>query len=78
MVLNENGHQWLPSIFQSIAAQDYPNKQLYLVDNASKDGSVELTLAAHPEVTILRMPQNLGYCMAYNLAMPFAFADGCD
>jgi GT2 family glycosyltransferase len=24
------------------------------------------------------MPQNLGYCMAYNLAMPYAFADGCD
>ncbi len=78
MVLNENGRHWLPSIFQSLAAQGYPNKRVYLVDNASKDGSAEMTLAAHPDVTVLRMDRNLGYCMAYNLAMPHAFADGCE
>ena len=48
------------------------------MDNASDDGSVELTLERYPEVTVIRMPQNLGYCMAYNLAMPYAFADGCE
>jgi GT2 family glycosyltransferase len=51
---------------------------VYLVDNASDDGSIEVTLEKYPEVTILRLPQNLGYCMAYNLAMPYAFADGCE
>jgi GT2 family glycosyltransferase len=48
------------------------------VDNASEDGSVEMALEKYPEVTILRMSKNLGYCMAYNLAMPYAFADGCE
>jgi hypothetical protein len=27
---------------------------------------------------VIRLPQNLGYCMAYNLAMPYAIADGCE
>ena len=37
-----------------------------------------MTLECHAEVSVLRMPQNLGYCMAYNLAMPYALAEGCE
>jgi GT2 family glycosyltransferase len=37
-----------------------------------------MTRKKYPEVTVIRMPTNLGYCMAYNLAMPYAFGDGCD
>jgi GT2 family glycosyltransferase len=48
------------------------------VDNCSEDGSVEATLEHYPEVSIIRIPENLGYCMVYNLAMPQAFADGCE
>ena len=78
LILNYNGAQWLPPLYRSIQANEYPNALVYLIDNASYDGSVEVTLRDHPEVTVLRMPRNLGYCMAYNLAMPYAFADGCD
>jgi GT2 family glycosyltransferase len=78
LILNQNGQGWLPVIYNSIRAQGYPRVRVYLVDNASKDRSVELTLQKYPEVTVIHLPQNLGYCMAYNLAMPYAFADGCD
>lgn len=78
LILNQNGAVWLPIIYDSIRAQGYPYIRVYLVDNASTDGSTELTLEKYPEVTVIQMPQNLGYCMAYNLAMPFAFADGCE
>jgi len=78
LVLNRNGKDWLPPLYESLKSNGYPNLRVYLVDNASNDGSVELTLESHPEVTVIRMPQNLGYCMAYNLAMPYAFADGCE
>ena len=78
LVLNRNGKKWLPTIYDSIRFNAYPNARVYLVDNASDDGSVEVTLEKYPEVTILRLPQNFGYCMAYNLAMPYAFKDGCD
>ena len=77
-MLNHNGWNWLPTIYQSIREQSYLHAKMYLVDNASTDSSVQWTQKAYPEVTILRMPSNLGYCMAYNLAMKQAFADQCD
>ena len=78
LILNRNGKEWLPRLYESLRGNGYGNIRMYLVDNGSKDGSVELTLERYPEVTIIRMPHNLGYCMAYNLAMPYAFADGCE
>jgi len=77
-ILNRNGKEWLPPLYDSIRANGYPNGRVYLVDNASADDSVEMTLERFPEVTVIRMPQNLGYTVAYNLAMPHGFADGCD
>jgi GT2 family glycosyltransferase len=78
LILTQNGKRWLPRIYRAIRAQSYPYVQVYLVDNASEDGSVEITRTNYPEVTVIRMPKNLGYCMAYNIAMPHAFADGCE
>ncbi len=78
LILNRNGRRWLSTVYDSIRLNAYPNARVYLVDNDSDDGSVEFTLENYPEVTILGLPQNLGYCMAYNLAMPHAFEDGCD
>jgi hypothetical protein len=78
MVLNFNGVQWLSPLFDSIRGNGYPRLRIYLVDNGSDDGSVESTLGGHPDVTVIRIPENLGYAMAYNLATPRAFADGCE
>jgi GT2 family glycosyltransferase len=78
LILNRNGKKWLPGIYDSIRIQGYHKAHVFLVDNASDDGSVEITLEKYPEVTVIRMPQNMGYCMAYNLAMPYAFKDGCE
>jgi GT2 family glycosyltransferase len=78
MVLNRNGKQWLPPLFESIRCNGHQNVRIYLVDNLSSDESVEFILSSHPDVTVIRMPENLGYAMAYNLAMPRAFADGCE
>jgi hypothetical protein len=78
MVLNYNGKQWLSPLFDSIRCNGHQDARIYLVDNSSNDGSAEFTLDNHPEVTVIRMPENLGYSMAYNVATPRAFADGCD
>ena len=78
LILNLNGRQWLPTIYDSIRRNGYPNTRVYLVNNGSNDGSVEITMEKYPEVTLLSFPFNTGYCMAYNLAMPYAFADGCE
>ncbi len=78
MILNYNGARWLPPLYAAIRQQAIDTLHVYLIDNASDDESVTLTQVNYPEVTVLRMPKNLGYCMAYNAAMPHAFADGCD
>ncbi len=78
LILNRNGKHWLPPLYESLRNNGYPNTKLYLVDNASSDDSVKTTLERYPDVTVIHLPQNLGYCMAYNLAMPFAIADGCE
>lgn len=78
LILSQNGKEWLGPLYEWIRRDEYSNIRIYLVDNTSHDDSVEMTLEKYSEVTVLRMSQNLGYCMAYNLAMPYAFADGCE
>lgn len=78
LVLNMNGARWLPALFDDLRADGYANKRIYLVDNGSTDGSQALTRDRYPEVTILQMPRNMGYCMSYNAAVEAAWADGCD
>ena len=78
LILNRNGKDWLPPLYDSIRGNGYPDVRVYLVDNASDDGSVETTVKRRPEVTVICLARNMGYCMAYNLAMPQAFADGCE
>jgi GT2 family glycosyltransferase len=78
MILNRNGRDWLGALYESLRKQRYPRLKVYLVDNASTDDSIALTRADYPEVKILRFSENLGYCIAYNRAMPYAFRDGCD
>jgi len=70
--------RWLSPLYESLRLQDYPNTSIYLVDNASVDDSIKMTLNRYPEVTVIRLSKNLGYCMAYNLTMSCAWDDGCD
>ena len=76
MILNYNGAHWLAPLYEAIRRQTADGLRVYLVDNASDDESIALTQTNYPEVTVLRMPANLGYSMAYNAAMPRALADG--
>jgi len=78
MVLNHNGEKWLSPLFDSLLQQSYPGLKIYLVDNASTDSSVSLTRTNYPTVTVFRLSQNAGYCIAYNRTMPIAFSHGCD
>lgn len=78
LILNYNGMRWLPALYESLANDRYPHKHVYLVDNMSSDQSIAYTTQHYPELTVLRLSENLGYSMAYNLAMKAALDDGCE
>ncbi len=78
LILNMNGLKWLRNLLPCLEEDRCLNKKVYIIDNGSTDGSVEWVRENHPNVVVLAMPENLGYCMAYNLASRIAFNDGCD
>jgi len=75
MVLNYNGLRWLPNCLSSVARTDYPNLEVYLVDNGSVDESVDYVQENFQWVKIICHERNLGYAEGYNKALEKIDAD---
>ena len=60
VVLNHNGKALTEICLQSLLASPYPHKTIFVVDNASTDGSVEYLRSHFPQVTIIENQANLG------------------
>lgn len=61
----------LPPLFDSLLAMNHPNGdvRIILVDNASRDGSVERTRRYYPDVIVHSFQKNLGFAPALNQAV---------
>jgi GT2 family glycosyltransferase len=46
--------------------------QIIVVDNASSDGSADAIAAAHPDISLVRSAENLGFARGNNLGLPYA------
>lgn len=55
-----NGAHVLVRNIEALIGQSHPLHEIIVVDNASTDGAQALLAAQYPQVTVLRMPQNLG------------------
>jgi len=75
MILNYNSLRWLPNCLSSVAGTDYPNLDVYLVDNGSIDGSVEHVRKKFPWVKVIQHSRNLGFAEGYNRAIEKVEAD---
>ncbi len=75
MILNHNGLRWLPKCFSSLTQTNYPNYEVYLIDNASSDGSCEYVMKHFPRVRVIRYRENLGFADAYSRAIETVNAD---
>ncbi len=64
IVVNYNGKNLLKCCLESIYNQSLRNIEIILVDNASKDGSVEYVSMAFPDVKIVPLPANVGFAGA--------------
>ncbi|UYZ60474.1 glycosyltransferase family 2 protein [Hymenobacter latericus] len=72
VALCHNHARFLAPALDSIAAQTYPHLEVWLVDDASTDGSPEVLrryAARHPHWHLLLLPRNVGNCQAFNQAL---------
>lgn len=75
LCLCHNQADFVREAIASVLHQTYPNIQLIVLDDASSDASVSVIeefLRSYPAVTFLPLPQNIGYCKAFNHALRHA------
>src|SRR5688500_3737443 len=75
IVLNFNGKHLLKACLNAVRAQTFRDFSPMLVDNGSSDGSVEFVRTEFPEVRILALPENYGFCIANNRGIEATTAD---
>jgi GT2 family glycosyltransferase len=78
IVVNWNGKHFLDDCLRSLQQQTMKDFDILLVDNGSRDGSVDFVAGRFPEVRLLPLTENVGYCKANNLGIQNAFARGAE
>ncbi len=59
----------LTATFASLARSPWLQPTVWVVDNASADGSADMVAAAFPEVRLIASPHNLGFAAGNNLVL---------
>jgi GT2 family glycosyltransferase len=74
LVVNYNGGPHVVRCLEALDEQTYPRDrfEVVVVDNASRDGSVDVVAARFPQVKLLRSEKNLGFAAGNNLARTHA------
>ena len=78
VIVNWNGERWLPGCLDALQRQRVPyDVAVWVVDNASTDGSLALLARDYPAVRVLANDANLGFAGGNNTALreitsPFA------
>jgi GT2 family glycosyltransferase len=67
IIVNWNGRHLLADCLKSLQAQKFKKFETILVDNGSSDGSVEWIHRYHPEVRVVPLSSNRGFCVANNV-----------
>ncbi|WP_242918202.1 glycosyltransferase family 2 protein [Pontibacter liquoris] len=68
VILNWNGLRYLEQFLPSVVANS-SGCEVIVADNASTDGSVAFLQANFPQVRLILLPQNYGFCEGYNKAL---------
>ena len=65
LVITHNGKKYLAECLRPLMDQSYKYFEIYLVDNASTDGSSEFVRKNFPNVKIIRFMKNYGFAKGY-------------
>ena len=66
IILNWNGEKHLKECLEALRNQTYKDVEVILVDNGSTDNSVEFVRENFPEIRILALNRNMGFCKGNN------------
>ena len=69
IIVNFNGQALVGQCLDALRRQTFADFSVIVVDNASKDGSVDYIRRHYPEVRLIRLQENLGFSRANNIAM---------
>lgn len=72
ILLNWNGLRFLDHCLSALMKQVTPNCKVIMVDNASRDGSVEFVTQNYPSVRIVENRENLGFAEGNNVGLRLA------
>lgn len=72
IVLNWNGRHLLGDCLASLRQQSFRDFEVILVDNGSTDGSRDYIASEFPEVKLVCLPQNRGFCGGNNIGISVA------
>lgn len=78
VILNWNNAPDTLACLASVAQLAYDNYRVVVVDNGSQDDSVAQVRAAYPDVTLLTLPENLGYAAGNNAGIRWAMDEAAD
>lgn len=66
VIPNWNGKHFLTGCLDSLKGQTYPTIEVIVVDNGSKDGSVDFIKSTYPNVRLICFDHNTGFSPAVN------------
>lgn len=66
IIPNWNGQRFLKTCLDSLKKQTFKDFEIIVVDNGSTDGSVEFIEQNYPQVKVIALSKNMGFCYAVN------------
>lgn len=78
IILNWNRREDTLRCLASLERSGYPSADVFVVDNASTDDTVEAVRSAHPHVRIIENSSNLGYAGGNNTGIEAALRENYD
>lgn len=68
VIINWNHGDFIEACLLALRRQSFPDLEVVVVDNASRDGSADQVAREFPEVKIFRLDTNTGFSRAFNFA----------